>query len=94
LATVGFQDHVELVVHAVAALQTLPSNTHQRYWYGATPPDAPADQRIVLPTICGGATFDCRVTEATGGDVTVKGTDWDISPLVLLLPALRTATFT
>jgi hypothetical protein len=94
LATVGVKDHVELDLHAVAALQTLPSNTHHRYWYGATPPNAPADQRIVLPAICGEATFACRVTEATGGAVTVKGTDWDISPPVLLLPELRTSTLT
>jgi hypothetical protein len=31
LAAAAFQDHVELVVHAVAALQLFPLYTHQRY---------------------------------------------------------------
>ena len=94
LATVGVQDHVAFVVHVVAFFQVLPSYTDHLYWYGATPPDADADHRIVLPTICGEALFARSVTELTAGAVTVKGTDLVSSPVVLLLPELRTATLT
>jgi len=59
---------------------------HHRYWYGAAPPDAVADQRIVLPVICGETTFACMVTEVMNGAITVKGTDCCISPSVLVFP--------
>jgi len=94
LADAGFHDQVALVVHAVAALQLLPLNTHHRYWYGAAPPDAEVLQRIVLPAGCGDAGCVDTVTVIGSGVVTVNGTVSVSSPLVLLLPELRTATRT
>ena len=97
LADPGFQDQVELVVQAVAALQLLPLNTHHRYWYGATPPDAEALQRMVLPAGCGeaGCVVTVSVIGVTGaGAATVNGTVSVSSPLMLLLPELRAATRT
>jgi hypothetical protein len=95
LADAAFQDHVELVVQPVAALQLLPLYTHQRYWYGAAPPEAVAVQRMVLPAGCGAGFEEESATDAADcGTLTVKGAICVRSPVSLALPALRTPTFT